>query len=93
MEILRKTITIGLFTLLVNSFIYAQSNFINLQEAFSKSYVLEAQGDFKLAADEIKAFYDANSYETNLRLGWLNYMAGNFNESIAFYQKSMELMP
>ena len=93
MEILRKTITIGLFTLLVNSFIYAQSNFFNLQEAFSKSYVLEAQGDFKLAADEIKAFYDENSYETNLRLGWLNYMAGNFNESIAFYQKSMELMP
>lgn len=93
MEILRKTITIGLFTLLMNTFVYAQSNFSNLQEAFSKSYVLESQGDFKLAADEIKAFYDANSYETNLRLGWLNYMAGNFIESIAFYQKSMELMP
>ena len=73
--------------------IYAQNNFSKLQEAFSKSYELEAQGDFKLAADEIKVLYQENSYEINLRLGWLNYMAGNFNESIAFYNKAMELMP
>ncbi len=93
MDILRKTITIVIFVFLGNTVIYAQNNFSNLQEAFSKSYELEAQGDFKPAADEIKAFYDVNSYEINLRLGWLNYMAGNFNESMAFYKKAMELMP
>ncbi|MBT8316242.1 MAG: tetratricopeptide repeat protein [Lutibacter sp.] len=92
MEILKKTIVLGMLFLSMH-LTYAQSNFSNLQEAFRKSYELEAQGDFKLAANEVKAFYVANSYETNLRLGWLNYMAGNFNESISFYQKSIELMP
>ncbi len=93
MEILKKIIIIGLFIFLVKPITYAQVNYTNLQEAFSKSYTLEAKGDFKLAADELKVYYDENSYETNLRLGWLNYMAGNFNESIAFYKKSIELMP
>ena len=93
MDILRKTIVIAIVAFLGSTTIYAQNDFTNLQEAFSKSYKLEAQGDFKLAADEIKMFYKEESYEMNLRLGWLNYMAGNFNESIAFYKKSMELMP
>lgn len=93
MEILRKISIVGLFIFLVKPVAFAQVNFSNLQEAFSKSYTLEAKGDFKQAADEIKAFYDEKSYETNLRLGWLNYMAGNFNESIIFYKKAMELMP
>ncbi|WP_299525811.1 tetratricopeptide repeat protein [uncultured Lutibacter sp.] len=93
MEILRKIGIIGVFIFLVKPVAFAQVNFSNLQEAFSKSYTLEAQGNYKLAADEIKAFYEESSYETNLRLGWLNYMAGSFNESIAFYKKAMELMP
>ena len=93
MDILRKTIAIVIFAFFGNTVIYAQNNFSNLQEAFSKSYELEAQGDFKLAANEIKVLYEEESYEMNLRLGWLNYMAGNFNESIAFYNKAMELMP
>lgn len=93
MDILKKTIVIAIFAFFGHSFIYAQNNFSKLQEAFSKSYELEAQGDFKLAVNEIKALYEEDSYEINLRLGWLNYMAGSFNESIAFYKKSMELMP
>jgi len=93
MEILRKIMTIVLFIFLMKPAMYAQVNFTDLKEAFNKSYTLEAQGDFKLAADEIKAFYNENSYEINLRLGWLNYMAGNFNESIIFYKVAIELMP
>lgn len=71
----------------------AQTDFRTVKDAFAKSYELEVKGDFKGAANEIKEVYNEESYESNLRLGWLNYMAGNFNESIAFYQKSMELMP
>ena len=93
MEILKRTIILGIFAFLANSAAFAQSNFSNLQEAFSRSYELEAQGDYKLAANELKVVYDENSYESNLRLGWLNYMAGNFKESIAFYKKSIALMP
>ncbi|WP_456376373.1 tetratricopeptide repeat protein [Lutibacter sp.] len=93
MEILKKISIIAVFILFVKPIANAQGNFAILQEAFNKSYTLEAKGDFKLAADELKDFYIENSYETNLRLGWLNYMAGNFNESIAFYKKSLTLMP
>jgi tetratricopeptide (TPR) repeat protein len=93
MDILRKTMVVGIFVFIGNMAIYAQNNFSELQEAFSNSYELEAQGNFKLAANKIKVLYQENSYEINLRLGWLNYMAGNFNESIAFYNKAMELMP
>ena len=93
METLRKILVLGLLMFLFRPAIYAQVNFSKLQEAFSKSYVLESQGNYKLAADQIKAEYQDNSYVSNLRLGWLNYMGGNFNESIAFYQKSINLMP
>jgi tetratricopeptide (TPR) repeat protein len=93
MDILRKIIVIAIVAFWGSAAIYAQNDFTKLRTAFSKSYELEAQGDFKLAADEIKALYKEESYEINLRLGWLNYMAGNFNESIAFYKKAMELMP
>ena len=93
MDILRKTIVLAIVAFWGSIAVYAQNDFTSLHEAFSKSYQLEAQGDFKLAANEIKVLYKEESYEINLRLGWLNYMAGNFNESIAFYKKAMELMP
>ena len=93
MEILRKTIILGLLFFLLGKTSFAQDNFSTVLDAFSKSYVLEAEGNYKMAASQIKAVHQENSYEFNLRLGWLNYMAGNFDESISFYQKSMALMP
>ncbi|WP_159947934.1 tetratricopeptide repeat protein [Polaribacter septentrionalilitoris] len=93
MDILRKTIITGVLIILGSVTIYGQNNFSDVHNAFRKSYELEANGDFKLAADEIKIFYNENSYEMNLRLGWLNYMAGNFSESMAFYKKTLKLMP
>ena len=65
----------------------------SVHEAFIKSYTLEKEGEYKKAADAVKEVYDASSYEINLRLGWLNYQAGIFTESIAHYQKSLELKP
>ena len=37
--------------------------------------------------------YDENSYEVNLRLGWLGYLAGSFTESKAYYTRAVSLMP
>jgi len=92
MEFLKKIklfiLTIAILSFTVN--ISAQSAVIN---AFKKSYVLEKKGEFKKAASELKNVYDANSYEINLRLGWLNYQAGVFTESVAHYQKAVNLMP
>lgn len=93
MEFIRKSIAFAVLSMLIHTNFYAQTDFSTVQEAFKNSYELEVKGDFKEAANELKNVYNEDSYETNLRLGWLNYMAGNFTESIAFYQKTMDLMP
>lgn len=93
MEFLKNNKWLTILMLVVFTNLNAQVDFETIKRAYTKSYELEAQGDFKGAANEIKIVYDEDSYESNLRLGWLNYMAGNFNESIAFYKKTMELMP
>lgn len=93
MEFLKNNKLLTILMLVVFTNLNAQVDFETIKGAYTKSYELEAQGDFKGAANEIKIVYDEDSYESNLRLGWLNYMAGNFNESIAFYKKTMELMP
>ena len=92
MAILRLTVLVALFSLTLSG--YGQENPTDkVITAFSESYALEQKGDYPGAANKIKAVYDANSYEMNLRLGWLNYLAGSFNESIAFYNKAIALMP
>lgn len=63
------------------------------QEAFAKSYELEKEGEYKKATTHIKKVYDEKSYEINLRLGWLNYLAGLHDESLSHYQKALNLMP
>jgi len=68
-------------------------DYSEIQEAFSVSYALEYSGEYSKAIDAIKKVYSEDSYEINLRLGWLTYMAGFFTESAAYYQKSIELRP
>ncbi len=61
--------------------------------AFKTSYKLEKKGEFKKAADALKKVYDSQSYEINLRLGWLEYQAGLFTESATHYKRAVDLMP
>ena len=68
-----------------------QTNQEILVNAFSKSYELEKKSDFSGAADALKKVYTEDSYEINLRLGWLNYNAGLFDESIIFYSRAIDL--
>ena len=64
-----------------------------LATAFSQSYDYEAIAKYDAAISSINTVYSATSYEMNLRLGWLNYLAGKHKESISFYQKAITLMP
>jgi tetratricopeptide (TPR) repeat protein len=64
-----------------------------LEEAFKNSYTYETNAEYSKSIEVIKKVYDESSYEINLRLGWLNYQAGLFTESIAFYNKAILLMP
>ena len=61
--------------------------------AFSQSYDYEAIQKYDAAITSLSTVYNASSYEMNVRLGWLNYLAGKHKESITFYQKAIVLMP
>jgi len=92
MEFLRtKFIILVLAVFALPSF--AQVNQAALEAAFSKSYAQEKNGDFTAAMAELKKVLDDSSYEINLRLGWLNYNAGLFDESIIFYTTAQKLKP
>lgn len=64
-----------------------------LRSAFSKSYTLENSKQYEKASLELKNVYSENGYEINLRLGWLCYQAGQYMESIGYYEKSVALHP
>jgi tetratricopeptide (TPR) repeat protein len=61
--------------------------------AFSDSYAKEKSGNYGEAISVLKAHYDADLYEINLRLGWLTYLQGQFTESLSYYNRATELMP
>jgi len=87
----RKSIIIAalaLFTLAGTA-----QNYTKMREAFKASYTLENEGDYSGAIDKVKEVYDEDSYEVNLRLGWLLYSAGQFTESYSFYNKALSLKP
>jgi tetratricopeptide (TPR) repeat protein len=93
MEFLRKKLW-PLFLLTLFSFPgWGQPGQEELEQAFAKSYELEKNSDFSAAADALKKVYYETSYEINLRLGWLNYNAGLFDESIIFYSRAQKLKP
>lgn len=86
-----KITIIALSSIMVT--VQAQVNQQVLETAFSKSYGLEKSGDFSGAMDELKKVYVEGSYEMNLRLGWLNYNAGLFDEAVIFYGTAQKLKP
>lgn len=71
----------------------AAQDYSRLTAAFSDSYIKEKSGKYAEAVTVLKTYYDANSYEINLRLGWLTYLQGQFTESMGYYNKAIELMP
>jgi tetratricopeptide (TPR) repeat protein len=64
-----------------------------MQAAFAKSYSYEKGELYAQAIDELRKVYQAGHYEVNLRLGYLYYLAGQYQESIGYYTKAMELQP
>jgi hypothetical protein len=41
----------------------------------------------------LRSVYDEKSYEINLRLGWLNFFAGNHKESKTYNTRPFSIMP
>jgi len=93
MEFLKQKLAALLLLALASLITYGQNNQQALESAFARSYEFEKSGDFSSAMDPLKQVYDDASYEINLRLGWLNYNAGLFDESIIFYSTAQKLKP
>lgn len=91
METIRKT-TFTLALLFIGFTAFSQS-IDALQSAFSKSYEAENSKNYLNAINELKVEYDANNYVINIRLGWLNYLAKQYIESIRYYEKAIALKP
>lgn len=71
----------------------AGQDFNAISDAFKQSYSYEDESKYTEASAELKKVYDPNSYEINLRLGWLTYKAGSHIESMEYYQKAIDLKP
>lgn len=71
---------------------YSQT-FDEITEAFKESYIAEADSNFIRAINLLQQVYENDSYELNLRLGWLNYLNGDYPKSSVYYQRSMKLLP
>jgi tetratricopeptide (TPR) repeat protein len=62
------------------------------EQAFSKSYLFEYENQYDRA---IKALNDegAETYEVNLRLGWLYYLSKDYIKSESSYRKAISMEP
>ncbi len=69
------------------------TNFDTTIKGFQTSYLDEATGNLQGAVDDLKKIYDEDSYEINLRLGWLSYSSGQFTESSSYYNRAVALKP
>lgn len=91
METLKKLLLICAIFLIATK-LEAQT-ITELQAAFSKSYIAENQNNYNIAIAEMKTIYQENDYICNIRMGWLNYLVKQYNESIIYYKKAIALKP
>lgn len=90
MDILKKFAIIVFISI---SFLgFSQTN-EEIQTAFKNSYTKENDGSYSEAVNILKKVYKADNYAINLRLGWLQYLAGQYTESISYYSKAINLKP
>jgi len=92
-----KKFRIILLTALVSCFFLAGTlsgqTHEEIKAAFEQSYQFETSAEYEKGMEVLRKVYDENAYEVNVRLGWLSYLSGNFNESMAYYNRSIKLMP
>ncbi len=89
MEILKKSI--AFFLLLIS--LQSQAQESKIMAAFNKSYELEYGKKYDEAVSSFYSIYDPASYEINLRLAYLYYLAKKNTESIIYYKKAAAIMP
>jgi len=91
MATMRTTIVLIIMFACMQTVFGQSSN--GLKDGFTASYTHETNKDYASAIAVLTKVYDAKSYETNLRLGWLHYLNKQYNESVSYYEKAVKLMP
>ncbi len=90
MEFLKKIFSILVLTLAGTTMLNAQTA-EKMQEAFKKSYADELKGNYSDAIADLQKVYKADSYECNLRIGWLYYSNKDNKNAMDYYQKACDL--
>jgi tetratricopeptide (TPR) repeat protein len=91
MEFLRKS---TLLVMIGFCAIYAKAQTsAALQKAFQNSYTHESKKQYAEAISDIMPFYNEKNYETNLRVGWLYYLAKNYTSSQQYYGRAVAIRP
>ena len=72
--------------------IYSQKKMTKL-DAFHESLKFESSQNYQKSIQSLQAIYSEHKDDVlvNLRLGWLNYLTGNYEESKRFYSTSFAL--
>ncbi len=87
---MKISLSILLF-LTVNICSFAQNK--GIPDAFAASYASETKKDYAQAIQDIMEVYDQDSYEINLRLGWLYYYNSGYDESLKYYKLAIQNRP
>jgi len=92
MKLVKTLPTILLLVLSSTSF---SLTYKEIKDAYQKSYLYEKVGDYKDAIRALMSIYEAypNGYTVNLRLGWLYYLWGKYENSIYHYKKAVKAIP
>jgi len=72
--------------------LYSQKK-INKTDAFHESMKFESSQNYQKSIQALQTIYNDHKedYLVNLRLGWLNYLTGNYEESKRFYSTAYAL--
>lgn len=81
-----------LLLLVLSTSLVAQEN-NDINNAFSKSFGLESEGQYAEAILTIEKVYSEEHYTINLRLGWLYYNAKAYERAEHYYGVASELLP
>ncbi|MCF8345849.1 MAG: tetratricopeptide repeat protein [Bacteroidales bacterium] len=93
MDKIKNAIVSMVFTAMLMPAMGQSTSYSSTIKGFQSSYLNEASGDLQSAIQDLKDVYKEDSYEINLRLGWLEYSAGQFTESYSYYNNAISLKP
>ena len=91
MDKIKRIITAVILMAFVTAGSAQSANFDIMIKGFQASYLHEATGNLQGAIGDLKKVYEEDSYEVNLRLGWLSYSIGSFTESKSYYNRAIDL--